>query len=258
MEIITSRKGNVQRNGERIDTLTEPLGLNPMRKFWRRKITYVAAEYRLRRGHGAPGRNGGTLSSERHFMCKRSDNPNLKAMLRIGSARVLYRSKDEETATRAMFSHWAGYQLNGPDGHAKLLKLLAPTGETELLVDVTPQQIREAVGFHGPGNRQLFDVLTDWVYDKLRTNSRADTLIVITAALAGGLTSASSGAEAQSIVDRAVEVQLIVQEAMARGYPPLWAAKMARNKMGIQLSEPVVAELARRMKTGTAAVSCDA
>lgn len=258
MERVTSREGNVQRNGERIDTLTEPLGLNLMRKFWRRKLTYVAAEYRLRRGRGAPGRNGGTLSGERYFMCKRSDNPTLKAKLRTGSARVLYRSEDEETATRAMFSHSAGYLLNGPDGHAQLLKLLVPTGETELVVDVTPQQIREAVATHGIGNSQLFDVLTCWVYDKLRTNSRADTLIVIAASLAGGLTSASSGAEAQDIVDRAVEVQLIVQEAMARGYPALWAAKLARNKTGIQLSEPFVAELARRMKTGTAAVSCDA
>ncbi|WP_131807321.1 hypothetical protein [Mycobacteroides abscessus] len=238
--------------------MTEPFGLNPMRKFWRPKLTYVAAAYRLRLDHGAPRRYGGTLSGERHFMCRRSDNPNLKAMLRTGSARVLYRSEDEETATRAMFSHWAGYRLNGPDGHAQLLKLLVPTGETELLVDVTPQQIREAVGLHGTGNSQLFDVLTDWVYDKLRTNTRADTLIVIAASLAGGLTSASSGAEAQDIVDRAVEVQLTVQGAMTQGYPALWAAKLARNKTGIQLSEPVVAELARRMKTGTAAVSCDA
>lgn len=158
---------------------------------------------------------------------------------------------DERTAV----SHRGGYRLAGTHGHDRLLKHLAPKGGIELLSDVTPEHLREAVKRKTTRTGWVFLALRLWMQNKALVDvTRTDTLAVI-AVLGSSLTPTTTGPEAQQIVDRAVETHALVGELLRQGHPVAWAAKLARNKNGVEMPEPVVAELARRTKTEAEQVS---
>ncbi|MBN7483727.1 hypothetical protein [Mycobacteroides abscessus] len=217
---------------------------------------FLAVEYRTWKDNRY-SHSGRTPSTARYFTCGSADDRTLKEKMRESGhlAETLYQGPDEETARRTMLSHRGGYRLAGTRGHERLLKHLAPKGGIELLSDVTPEHLREAVKRKTTRTGWVFEALRGWGKDDgLLTSSRTDTLAVL-AALGDSMTSATSGTEAQQIVDRAVETPALVEELLRQGHPAPWVVKMARNKTGIELPEPVVAELARRTKTEAEQVS---
>lgn len=158
---------------------------------------------------------------------------------------------DERTAV----SHRGAYQLSGAHGHERLLKHLAPKGGIDLLSDVTPEHLREAVKRKTTRTGWVFLALRLWMQNKTLVDvTRTDTLAVI-AVLGDSLTPTTTGPEAQQLVDKAVETTALVEELLRQGHPVPWAAKIARNRTGVELREPVVAELARRTKSETEQVS---
>lgn len=220
------------------------------------KPEFLAVEYRTWKDNRY-SHSGRTPSTARYFTYGSADDRALKEKMReVGHlAETLYRGSDEETARRVMLSHRGGYRLAGTHGHERMLKHLAPKGGIELLSDVTPEHLREAVKRKTTRTGWVFEALRGWVKDEgLSTITRTDTLAVI-AVLGDSLTPATSGTEAQQIVDRAVETTALVGELLRQGHPARWATKLARNKSGVEMPETVVAELARRTKTEAEQVS---
>ncbi|MDO3102682.1 MULTISPECIES: hypothetical protein [Mycobacteroides] len=158
---------------------------------------------------------------------------------------------DERTAV----SHRGAYQLSGAHGHERLLKHLAPKGGIDLLSDVTPEHLREAVKRKTTRTGWVFLALRLWMQNKTLVDvTRTDTLAVI-AVLGGSMTPTTTGPEAQQIVDRAVETTALVEELLRQGHPARWATKLARNKSGVELPEALAGALVRRMKSEAEQVS---
>lgn len=201
--------------------------------------------------------SGKTPSTARYFTYGSADDRALKEKMReVGHlAEELYRGPDAELARRTMLSHRGAYQLSGAHGHERLLKHLAPQGDIDLLSDLTPEHLRVAVKRKTTRTGWVFLALQLWMQNKALIDvTRTDTLAVL-AALGDSMTSATSGTEAQQIVDRAVETTALVEELLRQGHPAPWAVKMARNKTGIELPEALVDEIVRRMKTEAEQVS---
>lgn len=171
---------------------------------------YVAVEYRQWVDNKYAS-NGRTPSTARYFVAGDAYSSDIRDVLRkAGSlAEVLYRGRDEELARRVMQAHQGGYELAGAHGHERLLKHLAPQEDIDLLSDVTPAHLREAVRRKTARTGYVFDALRRWrKCTSLRNTSRPDTLAVI-AALASSLTSKMTGTEAQKLVDQAIETRAV-------------------------------------------------
>ncbi|MBN7482127.1 hypothetical protein [Mycobacteroides abscessus] len=122
------------------------------------------------------------------------------------------------------------------------------------LVGMTTEELRNVVAQQDSSLRDVFDNIA-LLYDAgMFDCAKTDTQAVLVA-LAGGMTSATTVTEAQKLVDNAVRAHALVEEALRAGHPVLWAAKMARNKTGIELPEALVDEIAGRMKAETEQVS---
>lgn len=217
---------------------------------------FLAVEYRTWKDNRY-SHSGRTPSTARYFTYGSADDRALKEKMReVGHlAETLYRGSDEETARRVMLSHRGGYRLAGTHGHERLLKHLAPKGGIDLLSDVTPEHLREAVKRKTTRTGWVFEALRGWGKDDgLLTSSRTDTLAVL-AALGDSMTSTTTGPEAQQIVDRAVETHALVGELLRQGHPSGWATKLARNKSGVELPEALADEIVRRMKSEAEQVS---
>ncbi|MDO3102684.1 MULTISPECIES: hypothetical protein [Mycobacteroides] len=122
------------------------------------------------------------------------------------------------------------------------------------LAEMTPNELRQLTINEDSPLRNVLDNFTQLYHTRTFADAKTDTQAVL-AALAGGMTSATTGTEAQQIVDNAVEAHALVEEALRAGHPVPWAAKMARNKTGIVLPEALVDEIAGRMKAETEQVS---
>ncbi|WP_255783792.1 hypothetical protein [Mycobacteroides abscessus] len=122
------------------------------------------------------------------------------------------------------------------------------------LAEMTPNELRQLTINEDSPLRNVLDNFTQLYHTRTFAAAKTDTQAVL-AALAGGMTSATTGTEAQQIVDNAVEAHALVEEALRAGHPSPWAAKIARNKTGIVLPEALVDEIAGRMKSETEQVS---
>ncbi|WP_078278372.1 hypothetical protein [Mycobacteroides franklinii] len=225
---------------------------------------YVAVEYR-KWVDNKYASNGRTPSTTKYFTHGDAYSSDIREVLRkAGSlAEVLYRGRDEELARRVMQSHQGGYELAGAHGHERLLKHLAPQEDIDLLSDVTPAHLREAVRRKTTRTGWVFEALSWWTKDRmfgparqtvLRGVTRTDTLAVI-GVLGDSMTAEMTGTEAQQLVDRAVETHQLVEELLGKGHPSPWASKMARNKTGVEMPELVAAEMVRRKNIENVQVS---
>ncbi|MBN7483780.1 hypothetical protein [Mycobacteroides abscessus] len=217
---------------------------------------FLAVEYRTWQDNHY-SRSGRTPSTARYFAHGNADDRTLKEKMRESGhlAETLYQGSDEETARRTMLSHRGGYGLAGAHGHERLLKHLAPKGGIELLSDLAPEHLREAVKRKTTRTGWVFLALRLWMQNNaLLDVTRTDTLAVL-AALGDSMTSTTTGPEAQQIVDRAVETHALVGELLRQGHPSGWATKLARNKSGVELPEALADEIVRRMKSEAEQVS---
>lgn len=196
-----AKQGNLWRSeaSDIIEDLLEQQGVKTVHEF-------VAVEYRVwldsKYSH-----TGKIPSTTRHFVSGDAFSGEIRDVLRkAGSlAEVLYRGRDEERAKRVMLSHQGGYELAGAHGHERLLKHLVPQEDIDLLSDLTPAHLREAVRRKSARTGWVFDSLRGWTKNKsLASITRPDTFAVI-GVLGSALTSTTTGPEAQKILDQAVE-----------------------------------------------------
>lgn len=217
---------------------------------------YVAIEYRrwIDNKHAPSGRSPG---SSWRYVSGDADSLDIKTIEReAGSlSTILCRTSDKAHARRVMLSHKAGHDLAGAHGHERILKQLAPSGDVELLVDITVAHLSEAVKRKPARSGWMLVALRRWAKDAdLLALVGADVRLVIRT-LGGSLTPTTTGPEARNIVNRAAETCGLVEEALRQGHPAEWASKLARNKTGVELSERHVNEIVQRMKNEAERVS---
>lgn len=124
-----------------------------------------------------------------------------------------------------------------------------------VLMQLTPQHIRDALKRKTFRNGWEFEALREWVASDLPflPSTRADTCVVLYA-LSSSLTPDTTVTEAQQIVDRAIEACQLLHELVRGGYPAPWAAKMAQNKTGLDLPEQAANKVVGSIRAQTSSV----
>jgi hypothetical protein len=215
-------------------------------------VSYVVLEYRKWEDNKY-ATNGRAPSRQIYFAWGDEGGDTIKDIHRSAGhlAEIVWRGQGDPDAAakRAWASHRGAYRVAGAHGHDRLLKHLMPNADPDkdLIVDVTPNQLRTALRRKTTRTGWVADALRKWCGNgDLAAHVSPETLAVI-AVLGTALTDGEelTGPEAQELVGRALEACRVVAESGCGEYglPVPWAVTVMSGITGIELPEHIVARL---------------